>query len=1213
MMLRTFAATCLLVGATTAAVGSLRVATNASPKMATVEPERTGDDDLRARRELARAGDTDARTVGSETLEAAALKKWRPSARKLVQQLQEEGFPEKLVADGLGVNGGTAHRTAQVRQPLLQKKTTFTSVPLGKDADGGYLGTGRLTIKFNNDIGARASMFGGMPVISTRGFDVSPLNEILDASGATVTQAIKMPEAKIQEARRIAFERSNRIQPDFSAIMKIEFPGDTPNWPVILETAQAINAMDNIEYVSFERLKELHSPQEDCDTPPANKCNRPRTGVANNCWDGVGPAPIGGTNCNDDMNCPANGGMDDTFCVVGCDDPLGCCGRVADFPFTAYCNEIESPQGWDALCAAVANQQCIGNVYQLDAPPITVIPAADRYDPCLSNYNPDPLVPGTTNNPAEAVRATVFETVANALLESCYEPTGVPRLGCSNASCCAFICANLDVTCCTEDWDQVCVDLANDSSIGACIRGFAPVGAPSPELTATQAYRTSESWLTQFPTGTGDWVPTIADPQAGQVPGNDYDKYFSFTAGNAGADPATDPPYLGYSGEGLDVSGAMELAGIMWRIYGSGAISPSLPSPEIVWLEGAEFEIVPSGECTSDDCIPFKGSWTPPNAGNPFGAFAPAPNTPADPNPFADFCVDTSFNYLTIAAKPTGRRQQIAVCEFGAWVNHEEFSLALKNPLQNTNFPADYTTAPDWATVRTEEGVTQLLVDTQAGNHGIACLGVIAGRDNGFGVTGIAPRAEAWFFPIQSVEEGDRTESAFINMLLELDAGVVINHSWGFVVPCDGDQISLASEPAYGSLIAAQNDAGFVICQSAGNNRGQMSDAEAAAATGLIIVGAVQPGRDLSLDPTPSFTACGPFQCQYTAESFTNYFTDDGSGVVHLSAWGSCGTTLGYGSVYRGVDNRPPSLGDLTFIERQATRAYCGPAPGSGRGLFNGTSFACPQVTGGLALVQCAARMWWNTPLNSTLMKVANVGIGPNDPVIQCGNSSGCPLLAPGDCVEPCFSSIPTTPGCEDCPAIESYCVGKFMDIQGGMVGALTSVTKEIAGGITVYTGTLKSGGPLSLSNQDGARLVIESEFANSGVGPAGIPYYGTGQTTDFGATLKSRELSETDLSLVALASAAATDSSFTLEIPFAENLITNRYEFIGSRLLTNVQGPANLFPLNVFGPASRFFTDDFRINVRMYTVSLGFNGGVTRVRWDQVSIVTLLGGPVDP
>ena len=849
----------------------------------------------------------------------------------------------------------------------------------------------------------------------------------------------------------------------------------------------------------------------------------------------------------------------------------------------------------------------------------------------MTNYNPEPIAPGPdpdpvtyTTNPAEAVRNVVFEAVANVLLGSCYEPSGEVRLGCSNPSCCAFICANLDPTCCTENWDQVCVDLANDASIGACIPDFAPVGSPSPELTKTSAWRTAEPWLNQFPVQTGaggeqgrDFYPVVADPQPGVAPGDAYDKYFSFTGPNGTTNTAYDPdnpiPFVGFSGRGLDVRGGMQLAGIIWRLYGTGANSPTLPSPNIVWLEGQEFEIVPADECTDPDCVPFKGTWTPPDNVNPFGAFAPAENTIADPNPFADFCVDTSYNYLTIAAKPTGRRQQIAVCEFGAWVNHEEFSLALRDPTQNTNFPADYTAAPDWATVRTEEGVTQVLVDNQAGNHGIACLGVIAGRDNGFGVTGVVPRAEAWFFPIDSVEEGQRVESAFLNMILELDAGAVINHSWGFVIPCDGAQQSLASNPAYGSLIAAQNDAGMVICQSAGNNGGAMSDAEAAETTGLIIVGAVQPGVDLSLDPTPSFSSCGPFQCEYTPERFTNYFTADGEGVVHLSAWGSCGTTLGYGSIYRGVDNRPPSLGDLTFIERQATRAYCGPSPTDSRGLFNGTSFACPQVTGSLALAQCASRMWWDLPLNGALMKVAALDLPPgtaNSPSEVCGVSSGCPLLAPGDCV-PCGTRPMVTAGCEDCAAWESYCVGRFVNIPATGVQALTSVKNVVDGDIVIYTGTLVSGGSLSLTNPDGATLVIRSEYAAAGAGPGGIPYFGSGQTVDFGATLISDELSEADVQLAALETTASTNGPISVEVPFVENVGTGRMEYIGSRILNNFD-QTNLYSLNVYGPADRFFTPDFRVNVRIYVVALGFNGQVNRCRWDTLRISTLLGGPVD-
>ncbi len=1047
---------------------------------------------------------------------------------------------------------GLKRRGAPLPAVVVPKKPIHR-IDLEVDDNGDPLGTGRITLKFRDGLGVRAGLIGTTPAISMHGADVSGFNQILEAEGATVKQLIYMTEAELEDIRRKAFERSNRIQPDLAAMLVVEFTGESPDWAQVLRTAQAINAIEDVEWVSIEPQLILHQEQE-CGTNMVTPCNRPTPNAvsgSDDCWDDVLalPAPFPGVDCNPDPECLA----DPPLCVVGCMD-AACCATISGFE--EYCNNTDGDRGWDVYCAALANVVCAGTVYDFINPGLG---DPDRYDPCLSNYYPA-LAPGDfTDDPSVAVRLPLWDAVAQLVLETCYEPHPLPA--CSKPACCASVCV-IDPFCCTDQWDEGCVELATDPDFVPCVP--APQEGTTPDsISGGQTYLSVE-----------EWPGTTADPL-------DRATWFSYTGGG----PRPEEDYLGFSGEGLDLSGLHQTIGIIWRLYGSGSASPVLPNPDLVWLDGREFQVVPAAEAC-DDAVEV----------NPA-----APRSPS--NPFPSFGVDPGFNYTSIRLCPTGRVQQIAICEFSAYTMHEEFTRVLRDP---ANPAAGYVDLPvsEYRAIP-EPNQTQNYLNESYSNHGLACLGVTVAPDNGFGIRGIAPRAQGYFFPIESLEEGARTATALAKMVSELEPGAICSHSWGPVGPFGsedegGEGRALSWVPEYYTLIRVSTDAGLVVCNSAGNNCAPMAAEAGPLSSGLIVVGAAYPGLDYLLESTNQL-------CFDRRAWFSNF---SGELVIPVYAWGIAGTTTGIGNVFQGEEQRP----DINFVEARYTRSYQGPNPDGGRDGFNGTSFACPQIAGGLALIQGVARMYWDQTLNGDLMLVAMPGVlydPETGPLVANTNCSAFGYAPDDECrpfPRPCWGDLFAT-GAAQCPGIETQ-IGVRLNLPRMAAAALTEIPEYTNNSLVIHTGTRLRGGAISITNLDGAYLSIRSELAGQGPADDGLVYFGSGQTVDFGATLETSVTEGTvdDSQFVTISRASA--GAVTVEVPFARNRLTGRWDNFGVRLLNGIWA-VHVYDMNTFGQATSYFSPTYQVDIRVYTLTLGFSSSRVNVDWDYVNVTP--GGAFEP
>ncbi len=275
--------------------------------------------------------------------------------------------------------------STEVRPATVVRKKPTDQLRIPTVSSGATNATGRLIIKFNDDLKARASMAAGTRAVSLTGHDLSAAEMTVARFGGTMRQLVPMPATKLQQIEQKAFDRSNRIQPDLASMMLVEF--DTPlDGKQLLAAARQLNDLDIIQWVEIEQpLKRASAgPPRRVAIPATRSSATARTRI---------PAPAAGTApapphpffgfCNPD---PGNA-MD--AAEYGCAD-AACCDIVSGL--NENCGEEDGAEGWDVFCAALANLFCQGSVYDTENPNLA---SPDRYDGCLSNYDPDgdPLDP----------------------------------------------------------------------------------------------------------------------------------------------------------------------------------------------------------------------------------------------------------------------------------------------------------------------------------------------------------------------------------------------------------------------------------------------------------------------------------------------------------------------------------------------------------------------------------------------------------------------------------------------------------------------------------------------------------------------------------------------------------------------------------------------------------------------------------------------------
>ncbi|MCI0365957.1 MAG: S8 family serine peptidase [Phycisphaerales bacterium] len=466
-----------------------------------------------------------------------------------------------------------------------------------------------------------------------------------------------------------------------------------------------------------------------------------------------------------------------------------------------------------------------------------------------------------------------------------------------------------------------------------------------------------------------------------------------------------------------------------------------------------------------------------------------------------------------------GKGVRVAVIEWGCFPDHEDLDVLV------------------------EPGQTLInILDISHADHATACLGIINAKDNGDGVIGIAPDAQAWFFPMTSIEEGGREPEAFLNCYNTLEPGDIVSCSFG---PPPGN---INNVEMNWMLMRMGSDLGVTTCIAAGNSCFEVGDLpnEDFGDSGAVVVGASLPGFP------------------YCRIPFSNHHEDATaivSKTVHVSGWGTCMTTCG---------------GDagLFFPNDNWNRSYTA--------TFGGTSAACPMVAGAAACIQGLAKQFYGIPLPpSNLRSVLSVG------------TPQCNIPVPED--------IPAYPGNPACgPDIDPDEPPNQIGPQTNTREAgATLINQQSAGfpdsplidDILIIRGEHVYGNHFSIKASDNSYFVVNSLFTPVKheppfVGPPGeVVYFAAGQTVDLMVEAHSN---------IKQSNAMLVTTEIPLPAPLALMILEmyswelNKWTFVNFELLDETVPTPELLTHEITDAQPFIHPESLDVLIRVYILTLG-------------------------
>lgn len=974
---------------------------------------------------------------------------------------------------------------------------------------------GKLGVKFRDELKVRADRISSTTVRGANGQPIPQVTEILTGFGGTVRQALRRTPEELRALEMRAERISKMAQADLAGIVYVDVQPEK-----LVDAARALNDLDIVEWVEIERIMMPDGGGTNQAEQDGCGANGPGDGTGiTNCYttspDSRCSTLGGGQGCNDPSACTAPDGSLPA-CRYGCNN-TNCCETVA--ALIPGCNDGEGPQGWDAICATYANILCTSTVY--DASPAiqggggsaVSIPSTYKYDPCFAMRgpispvpSPNVLVYGVVETPTPAPTVTsqlltyATDPTTGAFVSGTLVPVVYPTLQPSDEGRASFDVAQqalpdpslegaylaFSTGCFVEHTFGGCNQVSccvyvcrNDPS--CCVIEW--------DLNCvSQAQNAPDGTLRDSPC-TGQSLPTDVFPPEGQTP--------LLTAGNRenlDGTPGNARGYQSYT-NGKAVLGPFDTL-------------PATAPPALTYPLKA-----PTVNATA-----FPGDAERRNAKSNLGTLA-AINSGYRGGGLDLQGYEVLLTQLNINPTQQGRGQgvEVAVIEHSAYVNHED--------LINVVVP--------------EPNQTQVLVVSPPldPNHGSAVLGVIGAERNNIGVTGIADGADLSFYPIVSREEGSRIENAYINALIALQEGDVINMSIG-----SGGGNTVVASPLMFDLVTTGTNAGITTVISAGNDAVPVitSPGGAGGDSGAVIVGACWPGFQVG-QLTTDVSIPGPFPgngyCRLNFSNFTS--TDNNTGNVTLSGWGTGVATCGYGDLFNGTN---PSDDPL---EVNRLRTYTS--------VFNGTSSAAPIIAGWCARLQSFSIAWFGAPLPPQVLRAA---ISTDANIYQqCGIDYASPQM-PG---------YPED-GDPNVGDISLQINGAIVAPIGGFPRATNTVSWIVSntfGGTPVaydiICGTYEGGSNFSLRQLDGNALRIgalrrRAGSRGNGFGPD-LFYPLGGGTTDLQLKVSSLGSTQNVTSIGLATNSSVSWNLPVLEVVYFYNHRMNRWMAAGSASLSPVGG----------------------------------------------------------
>ncbi|MBX3354843.1 MAG: S8 family serine peptidase [Phycisphaeraceae bacterium] len=982
-------------------------------------------------------------------------------------------------------------RIAKTPSPLLQD-------PAHRHT-GRSTATGRVIVKFNDELKVRAPRSPSAVVQTVDGVALPAVTQILSQYRATAWQALDKSPEWLKAVEERAESNSGIAAPDLAGMIYVQPDND------LVGCARALNELPEVEFVVIEQMafpaRQQAGAQTGCASAPGDPCELP-PGAVNCNKPGIPPGLpningrcsnfVFGSGCSNNCAEPCDNGANDFDCIWGCNDAT-CCGTIS----TVQPGCVEG--GWDALCAFYANLLCNRTVYDPFLPVSgnqSSLPGSYKYDPCFAlRTGPNPGAPDATiqattlsalglggaSFPFELVAVTGYSTAVApppmgddglttavaitgvnpafpssaqlAMQDPSFERIGYQlnggcfnvrpgNRGCSNTPCCVYVCV-IDQTCCIIGWDENCVRLARTADpINPCVQPLAGNIAASTN-------------------------PGPADfPVLNQ--GN-------FPAGGATPDFT---PKIVTTGFGLQ---SRNLQAWLTRSPAASSLEDLSGTPGV----GISTILAPTNQGQLDSSRMFL------NSGFRGGGL--------DIQGF-----ESALAAIGVAGSAArGGGIVIGVVDNAAFVDHEEFA----------------------GRVSVEPGI-EIVTSADAPvdpHHGTAVLGIMLAAADGKGITGVAPDATGIFFPaFGGGGVGGRLLNALGSAVGTLTTGDVLLVPLDFPVvitdPLTGGTTSLGGtilqSPEIYLLSVVASQIGIAVVVAAGNECSPVVTSPGTAPpSAAVVVGAVWPGQ-------PRFPAL--YQslryCRLPFSNFTNPNSDPGQNEVDVAGWGAYVATCGYGDLWRG--------GAANSNNRTYTIQ------------FGGTSAASAMIAGCVARMQSATKALFDAPLTPQQVKTT---VRLNR-FLQCGVPQNSPFQL--------TSAIPC--------AGDTVNDGEFLGI-GGFIDfgpqVVATLTNEPIGNfpegvinyeIQILVGRLLSGSVFSLLSVDGNQVRIRAARAGGGtvppVGP-GIFYPSTAVISDMLLTVTTiydepQQLS--NLSITAIGEAIPSNSVYTMFFVF--NVQTNRW-----------------------------------------------------------------------
>ena len=544
-----------------------------------------------------------------------------------------------------------------------------------------------------------------------------------------------------------------------------------------------------------------------------------------------------------------------------------------------------------------------------------------------------------------------------------------------------------------------------------------------------------------------------------------------------------------------------------------------------------------------------------------------------------------------------GRGVKVAVLDLSAWIQQYvdfegNIQGARHEDLMNVKLEGRDTPHPP----------VKMIFDPYATRpqRGTAVLGIIAAEENGFGVTGIAPQCEPYFFPMVDADLGFREVTAWVNAIDAMSAGDIILATYMtsyYQIGCESS--CLLTDLQSNALMGLATDAGIIVVIPAGDFS---CDIDA-------IIG----GLDSNDVITVGGAMPNPWAQRYWTSNFTTTqvtFPYTGSGIT-CSSWGQVVTTGGNLNLTTAAISTTPDTpgGDPLgyFSLDQKSRSYTNDF--GNNEIDGGSVAASAMVAGSIACIQGLSLQRYGQGQPPSVMQGFPHTEGSPVEIIITTNYNSEPWADPDPPYTFDYNQVDG----------ESWSPQRLIRPERMGVALITNAdyALDVSGFITdlkLIRGDWRGGTISSLRNVDTNYYQATSRFTNTGsYNPPfyvpGAPYYSSvGNYVDMMVEFTVPASQPIGNQINASVQMVEPPVDATIEM-HSWNWTTSKWQFMGIFVTTDDPGDEGYVFTNFASTANEIRNDEGKIYMRVVIQSAGNSGGNDGpslgylIQFDQVSL----------